>query len=161
MGTALTQVILDGLRLGLLGLKDITIIVLPLMVVIELAKDSGLMERVTSKCQPLAGLLKVSQEAVLPLVVGLVIGFSYGSGVIISASKEGNLSIKDRYAIAVFLSICHSIFEDTLILVAIGASLPWMLGSRLVIAFLATILVTRVLFASKLDEEMSSPVVPN
>lgn len=161
METALTQVILDGLKSGLLGLKDITIIVLPLMVVIELAKDSGLMERVTSKCQPLAGLLQVSKEAVLPLVVGLGIGFSYGSGVIISASKEGNLSIKDRYAIAIFLSICHSVFEDTLILVAIGASFPWMLGSRLVLAFLATIFATRVLFAGKLDEKLSSPVVPN
>jgi hypothetical protein len=38
MEIALTQVILDGLKLGLLGLKDITIIVLPLMVAIELAK---------------------------------------------------------------------------------------------------------------------------
>ena len=161
MEMALTQVILDGLKSGLLGLKDITIIVLPLMVAIELAKDSGLMERVTSKCPPLAGLLQVSKEAVLPLVVGLVIGFSYGSGVIISASKEGNLSIKDRYAIAIFLSICHSIFEDTLVFVAVGASLPWMLGSRVVLALLVTIFATRVLFAQKLDEGMSSPALPN
>jgi hypothetical protein len=111
------------------------------------------MERVTSKCQPLAGLLQVSKEAVLPLVVGLVIGFSYGSGVIISASKEGNLSMKDRYAIAIFLSICHSIFEDTLLLVAIGASFPWMLGSRLLLAFLVTIFADKgVICPSKLDE---------
>ncbi|NMB47181.1 MAG: nucleoside recognition protein [Firmicutes bacterium] len=161
MDIALIQVTLDGLKSGLLGVKNIAVIVLPLMVCIELAKDSGLMERVTSKFQPLAGFLQISKEAVLPLVVGLSIGLSYGSGVIISAAKEGNLSLKDRYAIAIFLSICHSLFEDTLILVAVGASLPWLLGSRLVLAAVATVFATRVLLTSSAAQQVPSSVTPD
>ncbi|NMB11559.1 MAG: nucleoside recognition protein [Firmicutes bacterium] len=159
MESSLIQVALDGLKSGLLGLKNIIVIVLPLMVVIELAKDSGLMERVTSRFQLLAGFLQISKEAVLPLVVGLAIGFSYGSGVIISAARDGNLSMKDRYGITVFLSICHSLFEDTLILVAVGASLPWLLGIRLLLATAVTLLTTRVLLANGFDRQPSSPTV--
>ena len=130
---------------GLLGLKDIIIIVLPLMVLIEVAKDSGIMARITGRFHPVADLLDVSKEAVLPLVVGLTIGFSYGSGILISSAKDGSLSLKDRYAVAVFLSICHSVFEDTLILAAIGASLFWLLSSRSVLAIVTTLLTTRML----------------
>jgi hypothetical protein len=159
MDISLARVALGGLKSGLLGLKDIIIIVLPLMVIIELAKDSGLMERVTGRFQSLAGFFQISREAVLPLVVGLTIGFSYGSGVIIGAAKDGNLSMKDRYGITIFLSICHSLFEDTLILVAVGASLPWLLGIRLVFATMVTLLATRVLLVNGLGKEASSPTV--
>lgn len=144
MGANLVKAAWDGLIAGVLGLRDIVIIVLPLMVLIELAKDSGIMERITARFNGVAGFLKVSEEAVLPLVVGLGIGFSYGSGVIIGAAKEGDLTLKDRYAINIFLSICHSIFEDTLLLVAVGASLFWLVASRLVLAVLATLLFGRL-----------------
>jgi hypothetical protein len=156
---SLIPVILDGLKSGLLGLKTIIFIVLPLMVIIELAKDSGLLERLTARFQSLGGFLGISKEAVLPLIVGLTIGFSYGSGVIIGAAKDGDLSLKDRYGITVFLSICHSIFEDTLIFVAVGASLPWLLGIRLVLAVAATLLATKVLLANGLIKRADSPRV--
>lgn len=130
VGANIVQAALDGLISGITGLGKIVLIVLPLMVLIELAKDSGFMERITARFHGIAGFLRVSEEAVLPLVVGLSIGFSYGSGVIIGAAKEGDLTLKDRYAINIFLSICHSIFEDTLLLVAVGASLFWLIASR-------------------------------
>ncbi len=161
MDVSLIQAFLSGLRSGLLGLKNIILIVMPLMVVIELAKDSGIMERVTSRFQWLAESLQVSKEAVLPLVVGLVIGLSYGSGVIIGAAKEGNLSMKDRHVIAIFLSICHAIFEDTLILVAIGASLPWLLGARLLFAIVVTAIASRVLMSKIMSKEVPSSMASN
>ena len=130
----------DGLISSLLSLKDIIIIVLPLMVIIEIAKDKGIMEQVTSKFGRAAGFLKISEKALLPLVVGVGIGITYGSGVIIGAAKEGELTLRDRYAINIFLSICHSIFEDTLLFVVVGASLSWLLISRLVLATIATLL---------------------
>jgi hypothetical protein len=148
MSVNLAQAAWDGLISGLLGLKNIVIIVLPLMIFIEAAKDSGVMERITARFHGVAGFLQISKEAVLPLVVGLGIGFSYGSGVIISAAKDGDLSLKDRYAIAIFLSICHSVFEDTLIFVAIGASVSWLMGSRLILAILATLLFGRLPMAT-------------
>ncbi|NLA57775.1 MAG: nucleoside recognition protein [Firmicutes bacterium] len=152
----MTNAIIDGFKAGFIGLKDIALIVMPLMVVIELAKDSGVLRHVTDRLQSLAALLQISKESLLPLVVGLVIGLSYGSGVIINAAREGYLSKKDRYVVAVFLSLCHSVFEDTLLLVALGASLPWLLGSRVLLGIIAAALVTRF-FPQQSLERKSQP----
>ncbi|NLY51644.1 MAG: nucleoside recognition protein [Firmicutes bacterium] len=157
MEFSLLNAVIDGLGAGIMGLKNIALIVLPLMVVIELAKDSGVMQWVTGKFQSLAALLQISKESLLPLVVGLIAGIAFGSGVLINATREGYLSKKDRYVVAVFLNLCHSVFEDTLLLVAVGASLPWLLGSRLVLATVVAMLVTRLFPKHSLDTQ-SQPV---
>ncbi|HHV94084.1 MAG TPA: nucleoside recognition protein [Firmicutes bacterium] len=143
MGFFFIDTVLDGLQAGFMGLKNIAVVVLPLMVAVELAKDSGLMEWATGKLQSLAVLLQISKESLLPLVVGLFAGLAFGSGILINASKEAQLSKKDRYIVAVFLSLCHSVFEDTLLLTAVGASLPWLLGSRILLAVIGSMLAAR------------------
>ena len=89
MEFSLINAVIDGLEAGLMGLKNIALIVLPLMVVIEAAKDSGVMEWVTGKFQSLASLLQISKESLLPLVVGLIAGIAFGSGVLINATRKG------------------------------------------------------------------------
>ena len=86
MEFSLINAVIDGLEAGLMGLKNIALIVLPLMVVIEAAKDSGVMEWVTGKFQSLASLLQISKESLLPLVVGLIAGIAFGSGVHLNAT---------------------------------------------------------------------------
>jgi hypothetical protein len=77
-------------------------------------------------------------ERLLALVAGLTLGIVYGAGVIIKAGQEGNLSSRDLFLIALFLSTCHAVVEDTLLFVAVGGNFFWMLGTRLVIAILVT-----------------------
>ena len=85
----------------------------------------------------------MSQESAFPLLIGLTFGLSYGAGVIIQSSKEGNLSKKDLVLLIVFLASCHAIFEDTLIFVAVGAN-GWILfAARLFAAILVTYLISR------------------
>ncbi|MGI6565994.1 MAG: nucleoside recognition protein [Firmicutes bacterium] len=147
----------DGLKAGLMGVRDIAVIVVPLMVVIELAKDSGVMQWITGRFRPLAALLKISRESLLPLVVGLMVGLAFGSGVIINAARDGQLSKKDRHVVVVYLSLCHSVFEDTLLLAAVGASLSWLVGSRLLLATAAAMLLARI-FPHQDMEAQSQPL---
>ena len=77
-------------------------------------------------------------DRLLALVAGLTLGIVYGAGVIIKAGREGNLSSRDLFLIALFLSTCHAVVEDTLLFVAVGGNFFWMLGTRLVIATLVT-----------------------
>lgn len=150
MISVLFQAIGDGLGSSLTGLMKIAVIVFPLMVIMEIARDTGVMQRITRWFYPVAKPLRMSNEAVFPLLIGLVFGLSYGSGVIINAAKQGELSRRDRYAVGIFLSICHSLFEDTFILVAVGANLIWLLTSRLVLAIAVTMLITRMVLAGGL-----------
>jgi hypothetical protein len=112
------------------------IIIIPLMIFIEIFQDLHLLERVTSLINPLTRLIGLNHEGNLPLMAGLFFGISYGAGIIINSTKQGRLQPEDIYLINLFLVICHSLFEDTLLFAAIGANwIPILLG-RLILAIL-------------------------
>lgn len=146
----------EGLTSSASSMLQIALIVFPLMILIEIAKDTGVMTKISGWFAPLARPLSVSNQAVFPLLVGLVFGLSYGSGVIINATKQGNLTVQDRYGINLFLAICHALVEDTLLLAALGAHLGWLLSVRLLLPLLATPLIMRILFRSTESADHSS-----
>lgn len=79
-----------------------------------------------------------ASDGVMALIAGLFIGLTYGAGAIIAAAKEGALTKRDLFLIALFLTTCHSVVEDTLLFVAVGGSFGWILGVRLVAAVAIT-----------------------
>lgn len=138
---------LEILKEALLGsmqnMLQIAVIVVPLMVVIEIIKDLNLLHYLTSLMRPLTRGMKLHDAAGLPLVAGLVFGISYGAGIIIHSAREGTLTYRDVYMINLFLVICHSVFEDTIILAAIGTKWLPVLIFRLILASVICVLVAR------------------
>ncbi|NLK42981.1 MAG: nucleoside recognition protein [Tissierellia bacterium] len=124
-------------------------IIIPLMVVMEILKDSNVLGKLSKKLSPIAKFLKISNEAIFPLVIGLIFGLSYGAGVIIESAEEYNIGKKDLYTLMIFLIACHAVIEDTLLFVVVGANLWFLLTIRLVVAVIITRLASRVL--NKLD----------
>lgn len=120
-------------------------IIIPLMIVMELLKSFNILNIIAEKMQPLSKLLGITNKAVFPLMVGLLVGIAYGAGVIIESAEEGNLSKKDLYILMLFLSICHAVIEDTLLFVALGANLWLLFGIRLASALIITLIVSKVL----------------
>lgn len=128
---------------SLLSVIQITLIVIPLMVFIEIIKDLSLLRFLTATMAPLTRWMKLKKEAGLPLVAGLVFGISYGAGIIIQAAREGTLDYRDIYMINLFLVICHSVFEDTILFAAIGAVWLPVLVFRLLLAVVVCLVVAR------------------
>ncbi|AKL94314.1 nucleoside recognition domain-containing protein [Clostridium aceticum] len=122
---------------------SIAIIVIPIMIVLQLLRDYKILGRIIKPFEFLASIFKISKESILPLLVGVIFGLSYGAGVIIQTSKEGNVSKRDLLLITVFLASCHAVFEDTLIFVAVGANGWLLLGTRLLAAFILTFILSR------------------
>lgn len=118
-------------------------IIIPLMIIIQVLKDLDILDKLSSKMKPLSKILGISEDSTFPLIIGLILGLSYGAGVIIDSAKEGNLSKKDLYLVVIFLVACHSVFEDTLLFVAIGANGWLLLSVRLIIALVLTSLTAR------------------
>jgi len=56
------------------------------------------------------------------IMAGLILGITYGAGILIHESKTGNLNRVDLFYIATFLMICHSVVEDVLLFVIFGAN---------------------------------------
>ena len=55
------------------------------------------------------------------LSVGVILGITYGAGILIKEVESGKISKNDIFYIGTFLMICHAIIEDTLLFVIFGA----------------------------------------
>lgn len=129
------------------------IIIIPLMVVMEILKDAKVLEKLSLRLTPMASFLDISKESIFPLIIGIVFGLSYGAGIIIDSTEDGNLSKKDLYIIVIFLLACHAIFEDTFIFAAVGAKLWLVLGVRLIVAIIISYIASKLIDAKKLSKE--------
>lgn len=138
-------VILEALRGSITSVLQIAAIVIPLMIFIEILKDVNILDRLVKLFAPFTNFLGFSKSAALPLLAGLIFGISYGAGLILDASRQGNLGKKDLLLLSLFLVICHSVFEDTFIFVAVGADALIILLGRFLFAVLVTITANKFL----------------
>lgn len=137
------SMLLEAAKGSFSSVLNIALIVFPLMVAMELAKNYKLLDRVTGFLRPLTNFFGMSKESSFPLLVGLVFGLAYGAGVIVQSSEEGNLSKKDLILLVVFLANCHALVEDTFLFVAIGANGYILFTIRALVAVLTTWLLSK------------------
>jgi hypothetical protein len=134
------------------SIKQIAFIVIPLMIVMEILKDLGVLDRIARLFSPLVKIYGMKKEAGFPLVIGIVIGLSYGAGVILQSAKEDKLTRRDLYLLTYFLVAAHAVFEDTAIFMAFGVNGLLLLVTRLAVASVFTFLASRWI---KPDEVLS------
>jgi hypothetical protein len=85
--------------------------------------------------------LGIDSNASITMVVGLVLGIAYGAGILIKNAISGNMTQKEIVLTSLFLSVCHAVFEDTLLFVAVGANGFIIIGMRIILAFLMIIVL--------------------
>lgn len=77
------------------------------------------------------------------IAVGVVLGITYGAGILISEYEKGLLGKREIFFIGTYLMICHAIIEDTLLFVIFGAN-PWVIVTlRVIFATLSAFLVAQ------------------
>ena len=138
------EIILLGLQKATFGVLQLTLIVIPLMVIIQFLKDRNYLQKFSEKLAPFTKIIGVQPNASLTLVAGLVIGLAYGAGVMIQAVQDDGVSKKDATLAFIFLVACHAVVEDTLIFIPLGIPIWPLLLIRLITAFVLTIVVAYV-----------------
>jgi len=118
------------------SLAKIIMIILSLMVVMDLSREFGLMDRITAVLSMPMKFLGMDRKTSLVTAVGLLLGLAYGAGLIIDETRRSNIDRAEILATNIFLGTNHALIEDTLIFVAVGASLGWILLGRLVIGYI-------------------------
>ena len=74
------------------------------------------------------------------IVVGVILGITYGAGILIQEAKSGAISKPDLFYIGTFLMICHAIIEDTLLFVIFGADFTMVIVIRTIAAIVISYL---------------------
>jgi hypothetical protein len=124
------------------------LIVVPIMVVMELVEGTRAFRAFVRGWSRLVGRwLGMSEQAAAPTVVGFLFGLAYGGSLIVRDTRRHSLRRRQVFQMSVFLSMVHAIVEDSLIFIAIGASVFWTVAYRLVWAAAVTVVLGAVAVA--------------
>jgi hypothetical protein len=147
------ETVLASLKGAAVLCAQLFLIIVPLTILYEFLKTKqGLLE---SGRRPFLG---ISGRGLLPLVTGIIIGITYGAGVIIHSIRSADINKGEAFLILLYLSICHAIVEDTLIFVVIGANGLVLVIVRFFLATLVTYLVYRAgLFLRRSRRKSGNP----
>ena len=121
------------------------VILFALTVGLDLLKISGILGLMMKLLSPLLRLAGIKGEAGHLTAVGLFLGISYGGGLLIREAQSGLVSPRQVFLACVFMGFAHSVIEDTLIVMSVGADVWGVLVGRVVFAVAATAAIAAIL----------------
>lgn len=152
--SASAGVILNEIFFGCIGtVLNMLKILVPLMIIVEILMVYNIMEKVADKLQFLAGALGMEKQSIFPLLVGVVMGVTYGAGTLIEINRKTPIPNRDYLLIGIFMFLCHGIIETAFIFGVAGANLFAVTFGRLLIAFLVTAAAARLPAFRRTGEE--------
>lgn len=112
---------------------------------LEFLKAAGILGLTMKALSPVLRLAGIRGEAEHLTAVGLFLGISYGAGLLIREAQSGRVSPRQIFLSCMFMGFAHSVIEDTLIVIALGADVYGVLVGRLVFAIAATAAIAALL----------------
>lgn len=113
------------------------IIIVVLNVLQQTLREFRLLDKLAIPFAPLMAIFGLKRQSTFLWLVLNTLGLAYGGAVMIAEREAGEIEPKEAKLLNTHVAISHSLLEDTLIYVAIGLSLFWLLVPRLVLAILA------------------------
>ena len=94
--------------------------------------------------QPLLRVLGIGPQATTVTIIGITLGLSFGAGILIREVEAGHIPQRDIFSSIMLLGVCHSLIEDTLLLMLIGAQADGVLWARLLFSVGLIALLSRL-----------------
>ncbi|MBR0599139.1 nucleoside recognition domain-containing protein [Sinanaerobacter chloroacetimidivorans] len=129
-------------------------ILIPLMIVVEILMVYNVMEKLANRLQFLAKLMGMKNQSIFPLLVGVIMGVTYGAGTLIEINRQTPIPKKDYALIGIFMFLCHGIIETAFIFYVAGANIIAITIGRLLIAFVVTALAARLPMIRKMEDNI-------
>ncbi len=134
--TSINPSLLTWAILQLKTLGQVFIIIAILVTFLKLLKSTGFEKLLIFILSPLLRLLGLGEKTATITIIGMNLGLTYGGGLLIGEAKKGELSQREIFGAISLIAICHSLIEDTLLVMLLGADISGALYLRLVFAFL-------------------------
>ena len=117
-------------------LFQVFIIIAVLVVFLKILKSSGIEKLFAFILKPFLKILGLSEKTTSITIVGITLGLTYGGGLLINEANKGELSKMDVFGSISLLAIIHSLIEDTLLLMLLGADLSGILYARILFSII-------------------------
>jgi spore maturation protein SpmB len=98
------------------------VVVFALMTVMRFLKATGLMEAFARALRPVMNWLGIHASVIPITVVGMTLGILYGGALMIEETRKHQLAPKEVFYAFCLMGLCHSIIEDSLLMMTLGAN---------------------------------------
>lgn len=121
---------------SLQSLALIFLILVGLITLLKVLDKLGITKWLMKALTPLLRLIGIGPNAAPLAMVGILLGLSFGGGLIMREVDKGVLKPKSVFISMIFIGFCHSLIEDTLLILAFGAHWSGVLVGRIVLSVL-------------------------
>jgi hypothetical protein len=125
-----------------------------LIIILDILKRIGAIEKINNWLEPVLKMLGIGKDVIPITVVGMTLGLAYGGGLIINEVKREKLKKRDVFYALFLMSLCHSMIEDSLLMMSIGANYTGVFVFRIIFALIITYIFVKI--TSKWSEEKMS-----
>ena len=136
--------LLGWLQNQLISLLLIFCIVLALVFLLDILKRLGIIQWLNNLIRPVLHVLEIGREAETITLVGLTLGLSYGGALLINEAQAGHIKTRDVLYSMSLLGLSHSLIEDTLLMMLIGADLTGILAGRILFTLLIIYFMVKI-----------------
>lgn len=99
----------------------IFMVISALLLLLKVLKVLGIEKLMALLLRPFLRLLGISKDATNLTIIGITLGLSFGGGLLINEAKKGHIAARDVFTAIMLLNLLHSLIEDTLLILLIGA----------------------------------------
>lgn len=121
------------------------VVIVLLLTALRLLRLLGIERLLEWLLRPVLRLIGIAPGALSITLIGMTLGLAYGGGLLIREAERGDIAPTDIFAAISLLGLCHSLIEDTLLVMLLGAELSGILGARLAFALVVIALLSRTL----------------
>jgi len=126
-------------------LAQVFAVIAVLVIFLRLLKLSGIEKLLMLVLKPLLNILGLSEKTTSISIIGITLGLTYGGGLLINEAKKGAISKLDILGSLSLLALCHSLIEDTLLIMLLGADLSGILYFRVVFSLIVIAIFVRII----------------
>lgn len=127
------------------NLAMIFVIILGLNGLMQIFTAIGLTAWCVRLLSPVLRMLGIGPEAGPLTIVGMVMGLSYGGGMIMHEAHSGKVAPKDVFSSLSLMGLAHSVFEDTVLMAVLGAHASGLLWARVLFTLVVIALLVRLI----------------
>lgn len=126
-------------------LINVFFLIFILMLFIALLKKTGFINIIQKIMTPLMKIIGTSDKASTVTVIGLCLGLTYGSGLILNETKAGGMSKQDVFGSLSLMGLNHAVFEETILMKMLGADLSGILFVKMAFSILLIAVIAVVI----------------
>jgi hypothetical protein len=123
-----------------------------LITLMKFLKQLGIIRLINKILGPIVRVIGISEDVIPITIIGLTLGVSYGGALIIKESEDKTIDRRDVFYSLVLMGLCHSLIEDTLLMMSIGGNFSGVFIFRLIAMFVIMYII--VFFTKKIPDKL-------